>query len=536
MKRWALILAVVCAAAAFPIVGCSDDDVTDDGGHDTPREDTGGDADADGDADAADADADADDAGDVEAEADPCGAATCPNDPTDGPIGEACLEDTDCESGFRCMTESVEVYDGNSYISWLGGYCFTGGYGMAGCDPDITDTCPDGSGCVSFGESETTGETFYGCVDRCSAASSTGNPWTNNCDCRDGYECSLGGEFCFPGCNPANRSPDGRTECCQIYHDGVGGARDYARQAGEITQLPESECTDTCDPCKYACIKHGCPGGACRIGDPCVHDANCPANGRCLDEYSYGEGDPGVPVFPGGICIQDRCDLNTLECPLGAGCMNLGSSTDPFYACVVPCNSGSEPGDAGYPCRDVGETGVGDAGDYACQPVFSADYWYDSTTEDGFCWPGNFTDGTGALGSSCTVDADCDSPHGLGSCISLSDTPPLFCTAWCNQTSGVAGVCGTAAAGEVAPGACFSGLCLESCDTPNGTLGANGCTLPNMACYATTLFGTGVSVATGTTVPAGVCFTPCVNDTWCSDMWGTAGTCNVTTGVCNLGK
>ena len=135
---------------------------------------------------------------------------------------------------------------------------------------------------IYMGLDPASGRQAYGCLDSCSVASSSGVPWTNNCDCRTGYECSLGGEFCVPGCSNDR-------ECCEIWHDGDGGADDGMRQAGEITELPPEECTDSCDPCTFACVREGCPGGDCAIGDPCEHESDCPAHGRCLDEYSYAE-------------------------------------------------------------------------------------------------------------------------------------------------------------------------------------------------------------------------------------------------------
>ena len=135
MKRWMWTLAVVCAAAVFPVIGCDDDTSSnpDDGGrYITP--DTTGDVET--------------EAGDVEDVAevledapgeevtDPCGTGVCPNDPVDGPVGEPCLEDTDCEAGFDCWTERVDVFNGEEYISWAGGYCLVWGFEDAGCDPD----------------------------------------------------------------------------------------------------------------------------------------------------------------------------------------------------------------------------------------------------------------------------------------------------------------------------------------------------------------------------------------------------------------
>jgi hypothetical protein len=526
MKRWMWALLVLCAAASFPAGGCEDDTqpVRDDA---RPDDRGGADADADADAEVAadgdgdadaeaatDGDADADDAADADAD-DECGPTTCPNDPIGGPIGVECTDDPDCEPGFRCMRESVDVWHDREYVTFQGGYCITYGAGSAGCDPDVPETCPEGSICILLFIDEATGQEYYGCVDECSYASSSGVPWTNNCDCRDGYECLLGSGFCWTGCSNDN-------ECCEIYHDGEGGRDDGARQDAEVTELPATECTDTCDPCTYSCIKNGCPGGDCAVGDGCLHDSDCPPMGRCLEEYYY---DWAI----GGLCIQDSCDLTGRECPEGAGCANLGSSLDPFYTCVVPCAAGTQPGDTDYPCRDVDPAGPSE-GDYACNPVSEGFYW-DPISDDGFCWPGNFTEGTAAVGTECEEDSECLSPFGLGSCMTLWETPPSFCTISCGETMAVDGVCqpesettGTASA------ACAIGICLPSCDTPSGTLGDNGCAL-RMACYDTSVFGD-IWVKDGTDAPTGLCFAPCVDDDWCSNMFSGGPTCNTATGIC----
>jgi hypothetical protein len=233
-------------------------------------------------------------------------------------------------------------------------------------------------------------------------------------------------------------------------------------------------------------------------------------------------------------CTIDACDLDGRECPVGSGCGDLGSPERPSHRCVVPCAAGTEPGSPGYPCRDGGEPGVPDEGDQACRPV-AADFWHDDTAESGYCSShANFADGTGAIGAECSVNDDCASPLGLGSCVSLGLAPPFFCTAFCNAAVARDGSCGEAdGTTGVATGVCLSGLCFASCVVPGGTPGSNGCPQAGLACYGVAPFGTDVTFAVSATAPVGLCFTACVDDLWCAEVWG-RGTCNSATGVCAL--
>ena len=505
--------AAACADHGYPVGTCAGDLCICDWGADADADvpDSASEVDADTDADAgADADADAD------ADAGPCGPAACPTDPVDSRMGEPCLDDLDCVAGAQCWTERVDVFGAQLYVSWAGGYCVDWGFGTMGCDPDVAGSCPAGSTCLYLGE-DSTGRVAHGCLDACSPASSAGVPWTSNCDCRDGYECTLTSGLCLPGCSNDR-------VCCEIWHDGEGGTNDGIRQTAEVRLLPSTECLDACNDCTYACDRLGCPSGACYPGGPCEHDSDCPALGRCIDEWSYGAG------YPGGLCVQDACNLLGRECPIGAGCGNMRSTADPYFTCVVPCTPGTDPGDPGWPCRDASPTGPS-ADDQACWPVDSS-FWDDATTETGFCWPGgNYAGGTRAIGRTCTSDAVCTSPHGLGYCdLTLGTTS--WCTAECDRRLAAAGMCESGAPGTTATGACTWGACLAACGTPGGTLGANGCVEPNMACYALSEFPPETYVDAARTAPSGLCYPACRTTADCTYLWG-AGTCNTLTGVCS---
>lgn len=463
----------------------------------SPGLDDGGD---DGRADEASS-ADADGEGDAEADAD-TGAdlgcrGTCPNDPIDGPVGRPCAEGSGCDGGTSCIEETRDDFEGETYVTFRDGYCAPGGT----CDPREPDPCGSGAACVD-----------RACRDACARASASDAPWDDNCDCRDGYECSLADGACLPGCSNDR-------ECCEIWNDDGDGLR----QPGEVTLLPETECSDTCNPCTFSCVRDGCPGGGCRVGDPCEHASDCPPSGTCR------EGPDGTRT-----CTVEACDLDGRACPAGSDCGNVGPAWAPAWLCLIPCTPGTEPGSARYPCRDGGAAGVPDEGDEICMPA-PPGFWHDATIENGYCSsPGNFAGGAGVLGDACTDDGDCVSPFGLGACVDLADTPPRFCTARCNAAVARDGLCGDRdGTTGVATGVCYSGLCLPSCDFPGGTLGSNGCTRPELACYDVALFGADVSFADSATVPRGLCLTACVDDAWCVNLWG-RGTCGTTTGVCAL--
>jgi hypothetical protein len=444
---------------------------------------------------------DADDAG-------PTCRAECDNDPPDSAIGTPCLDDSDCESGISCWSEEVQVWDGADYTTWRGGYCATMGVGAAGCDPLDPESCPDGSTCLDFGSY--LGLHYYGCMDLCSAASYAAVPWNDNCDCRDGYSCDLASELCLSGCSNDR-------ECCEIWIDANENGR---RNRDEVTLLDASRCQNSCDPCTFACTQLGCPGGGCAIGDPCQHDADCPALATCWTE-EWG------PV--GGMCVLQRCDLVGRECPTGSGCANLGSIYEPYFTCLVPCESGTQPGDPGFPCRDTGPAGPS-TGDHACMPT-DASAWFDGTGSSGYCWAGNFPGGDLPVGSRCREDVECNSPHGLGLCATWFG--PGFCTVMCDEATARDGICEFDPAATTATGACFSSVCLETCEVAGGPLGASGCDNPVMACYDATGIGGYLWFADGREPAAGYCYPACSSDDFCAETWGGGSVCDETSGICS---
>jgi cysteine-rich repeat protein len=491
--------------------------------------------------------------------------ASCPNDPVDGPVGAPCLESYDCEVGLRCLEQAIEVFAGERYFTWREGYCLRWGGGSEGCDPSALDSCPAGSVCADVGWNDSMGTSYTACLDACSVASEDGVPWDYNCDCRAGYSCGFGTpwpwnssytsplsvppslrtratETCQPGCSNDR-------ECCEIWHDSNGNR---TRDDGEVTRLPRSECTDTCNTATFACDRNGCPGGDCRVGDPCAHDSDCPPQGLCLDE-----GGTGIP----GTCTLLRCDEAGRECPVGTACARLLPGLDPVVGCIVPCEPGSVPGDPGYTCRDEGAPGVADPGDGACLPV-DPSFWSDGATSGGTCGPGNFAARGRGVGETCSVNADCLSPSGLAFCTRPVGAMFGFCTAACSPTLAEEGICGEPDASGRAAGVCamggvsaallaavpvipsrlnggllasVPGFCFGACDHPNAPLGgATGCWHGDMACVPSERLE--LHVGAGATLRAGVCLTACTDDLWCASYWPGGGTCNLATGICEAAE
>lgn len=463
---------------------------------------------------------------DVPEEADIPAPPSC-EEPPEPAIGTTCTRDEDCEGEFaRCYTERSRTFNGEEYISWKDGYCSLQGVRDSVCDiDDPYNTCPEGMKCMYLYDFGTI--PVYGCMDACNPEIPGTDPpqlYDFNCGCREGYECNITAGVCLPGCSHDR-------ECCEVWQDNDG---DYERDEGEVEVL--SECTNWCDNdpsedggASYSCINEGTAGA--EFSGPCTHDSQCPVDGRCLDPIWYTD-DEGNPLYPGGYCLKDRCDATGRECSDGSGnCANLGTDSEPFWACVKGCVVGSNPDAPDFPCR----TEPADQ-KMTCVPLFVSTPFLDTTELDGHCWYGNFesTVENPNYATDCSEPSECYSPLGLGSCYTISDTDINFCSVVCNEKLAIEnGVCGLA--GEGVCWASMTGMCWPGCDTPGGELGANGCPPaepPAWACYSTSDWAEEVFVAEGATMPPGFCFPACTDDTWCSDMFGMAMTCNTTTGIC----
>jgi hypothetical protein len=333
--------------------------------------------------------------------------------------------------------------------------------------------------------------------------------------------------------------------CCQVWDD--ENENGY-REDGEV--YVDEDCTNWCDgnsddeypgdDCRasFHCVNEGDPEAD--YSSECMFNSDCPQHARCLNEIYYVDDNTGEPYYPGGLCLKDRCDLVGRGCgDLEGECVDLGTPDDPFYACINTCQVGYGPGDADNPCRDCDGSDP-DCVPYTCSPLPS-DYWLTPGSENnGVCFPANETDPDGpqlGLGESCESDEECLSPLGLGGCYSFSGAPRL-CGVQCNEELAVDfDICGAPETpGDEAPGVCWSGLCLAPCDTPNGEVGSNGCPQDTQACFdnGPSAYGSVSYVSDDGTPPAGFCFSACLDNAWCNEVFGVALACNPTTGQCGM--
>jgi len=396
----------------------------------------------------------------------------CPNDPADGPpennLGGPCSSPADCHGNF-CL-------DAARFPTFPGGYCLGQANLFVSCNPFDPTSCPVGAACVPAG-ARSSSIARYLCLDACAVASDRGLAHRTNCDCREFYACDPVLGVCVPGC----RNDE---DCCRRWTDADG---DTVQDSGEWT--PVEGCRGTCDLASYRCVYEGAPGAA--IGDPCVHENDCPADSRCISEALYG--------VPGGICIRDRCDLEGHECDAGSGCAGLALS---YWACVRGCRVGSDPGDDGYRC----ETGQ------ACRPVEFRVSPRDLPDADGYCWTGHWTSiSVPNVYSPCTDPADCWSPHGLGDCLQPAPGAVGYCVVHGCSNATIAPVCA-----EGGGGVCPEPLdhCARGC-TPGLEPAAAGCPA-GFACWS----------HRGT----GFCYLPCDGAADCPAPWA----CNFTSHGCEL--
>jgi hypothetical protein len=464
-----------------------------------------------------------DDAPDAEPDSPVCTAPPpCPEGPADGVLGKACLGDGACdevEDAF-CNGEVEELYDGEIYVRNPRGSCMLYTAGAGACDPVDDTGCPPGSRCLETGYTAMGGDWFV-CMDACTPADTSGEPYGWACGCREGYACDLNSRVCMSGCSNDR-------ECCETWIDANGN---FHRELGEVTLW--SGCSNWCDgddpeerlDCKasYECVNAGTPGS--RFGDPCRHDHECPVDGTC---WSWLDPETGLEYPPGGYCTRMGCHLAGRGCgDSGGACLNSGTLEAPAGICIGPCHAGVDPGDPAYACRTT------PGQEQACFPV-SSWAWIGGPPaggEDGYCFPGNFPGGPGAVGADCEDEADCASPLGLGECATWWTVP--FCTIRCNETLAVErAICGPAGTGGVAEGICGWNTCWPGCGSPGAPLGSNGCARIDLACAPLSRFESETHVADGATRPTGFCMPRCESSAWCESLFGPGSACDTVSGVC----
>ena len=446
----------------------------------------------------------------------------CPLGPADGVMGKACYGDGACDDvpGARCRAEFVEFFEGEEYRTNPNGSCnlYTGG--DLACDPEDDSGCPPGSHCLDPGIER--GIEWHMCMDACTPADTSGELFDWACGCRAGYQCHISYGICLSGCSNDR-------ECCETWTDLNGN---YRRDSGEVVRHPD--CASYCDgddpgevvDCRasYACINPGREGA--RFGDACDHDSECPVDGQC---WAWRDPETGEEYYPGGYCSRMACHLAGRGCEdAGGACINSGSVEEPMGICIRPCHTGTDASDPSFECRRTpGE-------EHACFPISSWAWVGGAPTggEDGYCFPGNYSSGTGGLGEPCEDVSDCASPLGIGECADWWILP--FCTVHCNETLAEgAAICGPAGTGGVAEGICGWNMCWPGCDGPGAPLGSNGCDRTDQACAPLSTFDSATYVASGASRPTGFCMPMCASDEQCEGIFGPGSACDLASGVCS---
>lgn len=443
----------------------------------------------------------------------------CPEGPEDGVMGQPCITEMDCRDAGHapfCITEKVEIWEGEVYVAYLGGACVLWAEESSGCDPDEEDTCPPGARCLEAGD-------WRACMDACTPADTSGDLFGWACGCRKGYQCDIGMQMCFPGCSNDR-------ECCETWEDEDD---DWRRDGDEVTFW--DGCASWCDGddhdewaddcmASWECINPGRDGAL--IGDPCDHDSHCPRDGECL---GYTDPDTDEVYFPGGYCTRMGCQYPGRGCEEdGGACINMGSFRERRGICMKPCHVGRDPSAPDYECRTTpGE-------EHVCLPMNVLGWMFGPPEEgeDGYCYPGNFAGGTGGIGTHCTSGTDCDSPLGLGECMEwFGDVP--FCTIRCNEDlARDEAICGGTGPGGLATGLCGWGMCWEGCTGYTEPPGLNGCSRDDFACAPLSFLGS-TYVVEGALRPPGVCIPACETDAFCEDIFDEGSTCDLLSGICS---
>lgn len=286
---------------------------------------------------------------------------------------------------------------------------------------------------------------------------------TDNSVCRDGYECGLFDGVCDLGCVS---NADCRISRPDTDNNGVIEPWDPETQTGDHL-VYDTNSQAFCNTETYRCEHPGAPGAVAGIA--CEQDEQCEANGRCIDEETFG--------YPGGYCSKFGCDIEGNECAgTTSTCQERGFG---IPLCAEACKVGSD--------IDASASSGGCRDGYTC--------WWNGVDDEtaatnGACIPGTFTDVTeNNVGSPCFSDAECYSPLGLGYCdpdfgcsILECDAPGLpaeFCgeSNACVQIFSDTAACiaGCTSASECS----FGDACVDADDDP---LTPGGFCFPN--CFA----------------------------------------------------
>jgi hypothetical protein len=420
-------------------------------------------------------------------------------------VGNACDPTRGCVSSPYCIDEFDGEIGGSSdpimglpgggtaipYTAWVDGYCSNvAAIDSGGCDPldDLACGGPACGVCLNSGQTSVSGSPVTYCTRAC-APSLTSNP------CRDTYACILGNDVCVPGCASHNE--------CRVHRvdtnlNGRLDPYDATTNPGGDRLAYDASTSAMCNFTTYRCTHNGTAGAD--AGDPCFHDFQCERNGDCVPD----DGPPGN--WPGGYCTKFGCDVPGNACAGGGKCQSRGLG---ISMCTDPCQVArtTSATDRFAPPRDC-------RAGYAC-------FWdgvLGAVADNGACVPGNYNSvRTPNIGATCTTEASCYSPYGLGQCRDFG--AGLHCTLFdCGAPGMPADVCGSAALCASVTGSTTT-LCMETCTS------ASTC-LPGSGCWDTTAAG----IETG---GVRVCFPGCLASADCRAGETCVGASATTVGTCS---
>lgn len=318
-----------------------------------------------------------------------------PCDPVRGCLGgERCFDEPTFTNPVNSASDPVEGIPAEwaSYNSSLfpGGYC-----SILECDLDNADeSCGPGARCINVGNN-----TGF-CAASCTPSS------TNNDICRDGYDCIIGEEVCFAGCEDA---PD-----CRIRRQETNGIPGLQTPTDCMTAL-------NCTPRFEASCRATGTGGAA-AGEACTSDAACAAGLGCVERVC-------TPCPDNHVCrptgCAPRCTM-TAGAAAGEACSEADDCANGLSCVDSVCVGCPED----HACTMV--AGVGPICAFTGTPATNFDrlHWIPESETDIACNTSThrceFTGNAEAsAGDSCENDWDCEAN---GRCLTGDAFPGGFCT------------------------------------------------------------------------------------------------------------
>ncbi|MDX9724099.1 MAG: hypothetical protein RBU37_25350, partial [Myxococcota bacterium] len=429
---------------------------------------------------------------------------------------ESCQIDCDCAQGEACVSGVCTALVDKIYCCDKAGCpqgeaCVTLEGRQSTCSACVVACdCPQGQDCFQ-GSCMAANPPVYccensgcpanqPCVDASGAAGTCARQCTVNCDCPQGQLCTASG-LCVQGVEPAY--------CCEKEGCPLGeactsieGESSTCRECEHSCDCPQGEACSASGICvaglepTFCCEKAGCPEGeACiheddradvckpvcgngviETGETC--DGNCPSscksNDPCIEGVLKGSASNCTAV-----CSWEPVN----SCSSGDGCCPEACTHDSDNDCSRLCGNGElDPGES---CDGNCPTSCADAG--ACtkvELVGTADQCTARCTStpivscinsDGCCPSGcTFSNDddceqvTGAIGSPCRIDADCNNG---GFCI-VTWTASGYCSKACTRDAdcGSGSHCGFIDSEG-------NGSCVKSCDD------SSDCRTPEYGCY-----------------------------------------------------